>query len=215
MGDNSAQRSQRALIIIPLKLQSRQFKSKKHQSQKYYWIIYIWYLFKFFIRYFLYLHFKCYLLSSFPLQKSPIPSSLPLLTNSPTPASLSWHFHTLGHEAFTGPLLPLMSIKAILCYICGWSHGSLQVYCLVGGLVPGRSGGTGWFILLFLLWGCKGLQLLGSFLLAPPLVLYKFLWMSSTVISPTCGPSRKSQRFSSYGENIHQFPQTSDQELLL
>ena len=27
-----------------------------------------------------------------------------------------------------GPLLPLMLDKAILCYICGWSHGSLHVY---------------------------------------------------------------------------------------
>ena len=35
-----------------------------------------------------------------------------------------------------GPLLPLMSDKAILCYICGWSHVSLLVYSLVGGLVP-------------------------------------------------------------------------------
>jgi hypothetical protein len=38
------------------------------------------------------------------------------------------------------------------------------VYSLVGGLVHGSSGGTGWFISLFLLWGCKPLQLLGSFL---------------------------------------------------
>jgi hypothetical protein len=40
-----------------------------------------------------------------------------------------------------GPLLPLMSNKAILCYICSWSSGSLHVYSLVGGLVPGSSGG--------------------------------------------------------------------------
>jgi hypothetical protein len=32
-----------------------------------------------------------------------------------------------------GPLLPLIHDKAILCYICSWSH----VYSLVGGLVPG------------------------------------------------------------------------------
>jgi hypothetical protein len=29
-----------------------------------------------------------------------------------------------------------MSDKAILCYICGWSHVSPHVYSLVGGLVP-------------------------------------------------------------------------------
>jgi hypothetical protein len=33
----------------------------------------------------------------------PVPSLLPLLTNPPTPASLYWHFPTLGHRAFTGP----------------------------------------------------------------------------------------------------------------
>jgi hypothetical protein len=27
--------------------------------------------------------------------------------------------------------------------ICVWSHGSLHVYSLVGGLVPGSSGGRG------------------------------------------------------------------------
>jgi hypothetical protein len=31
-----------------------------------------------------------------------------------------------------GPLLPLISNKAILCHIHSWSHGSLHVYSLVG-----------------------------------------------------------------------------------
>jgi hypothetical protein len=57
----------------------------------------------FFIRYFLYLHFKCYSLSWFPLRKPTIPSSLPLLTNTPTPPSWPWHCPTLGHRTFTGP----------------------------------------------------------------------------------------------------------------
>ena len=35
-------------------------------------------------RYFLYLNFKCYPISWFPLQKSPIPFPLSLLTNRPT-----------------------------------------------------------------------------------------------------------------------------------
>jgi hypothetical protein len=34
------------------------------------------------------------------------------------------------------------------------------VFSLVGGLVPRSSGGTGEFILMFLLWSCKPLQLL-------------------------------------------------------
>jgi hypothetical protein len=63
-----------------------------------------------------------------------------------------------------GPLLSVMSYMDILCYMCSWKHGSLHVYPLVGDLVPGNSGITGWFILLFLLWGCKSLQLLVSFL---------------------------------------------------
>jgi hypothetical protein len=62
-----------------------------------------------------------------------------------------------------GSLLPLISDKAILCYMCCWSHGSLHVYSLVCGLVPGDSGGSDWLILLFFLWGCKLLQLLQSF----------------------------------------------------
>jgi hypothetical protein len=51
-----------------------------------------------------------------------------------------------------------MSDKAFLCYIC-----------LVGSLFPGSSGGTGWFRLLFLLWGCKPFQLLGYFFLVAQL----------------------------------------------
>ena len=42
------------------------------------------------------------------------------------------------------------------------------MYFLVGGLVPGISGGSAWLILLFFLWGCKPLQLLQSF----PSLLY-------------------------------------------
>jgi hypothetical protein len=42
-----------------------------------------------------------------------------------------------------GPLLSLNSDKAIFCYICIWSHGSLHVYSLVGGLVPQSSRGSG------------------------------------------------------------------------
>ena len=37
------------------------------------------------------------------------------------------------------PLLPLIPDKAILCYICIWSH----VYSFVDGLVPGNSGCVG------------------------------------------------------------------------
>jgi hypothetical protein len=89
--------------------------------------------------------------------ENPLPPPAP--THQPTQLPLScsgiplhWGIEPPQDQ---GPLLPLMSDKAILWYICNWNHGSLQVYSLVGGLVPRSSGGTGRFILLFLLWGCK------------------------------------------------------------
>jgi hypothetical protein len=39
--------------------------------------------------------------------------------------------------------LTLMSGETILCYLCIWSHGSLHVHTLVGGLVSERSGEGG------------------------------------------------------------------------
>jgi hypothetical protein len=36
-----------------------------------------------------------------------------------------------------------MSSKAFFCYICGLSHGTLHVYSLLGGLVPGSLGELG------------------------------------------------------------------------
>ena len=36
----------------------------------------------------------------------------------------------IEHPQAWGPLLPLMSNKAIFCHICGQSHGSLHVYAL-------------------------------------------------------------------------------------
>ena len=51
----------------------------------------------FLISYFLYLHFKCYPLSWFPLWKPPISCPFTLLTIPPTLSSLSWHSPTLRH----------------------------------------------------------------------------------------------------------------------
>ena len=110
-----------------------------------------------------------------PFQIFPLETSYPIL---PPPASMRVLFHLPTHSCFPGiplhwsiepsqnqgPLSPLMFNKAILCHICSWSHKFHHVYSLVGVLVPGSSGYTGWFILLFLLWDCKPLQLLRSFL---------------------------------------------------
>ena len=77
---------------------------------------------------------------------SPSPASMRVLPPThplpPHAASipLYWGIKPLQDQG----LLPLMSDKAIFCYICGWSHGPLHVYSLVGGLDPGSSG---WLIL--------------------------------------------------------------------
>jgi hypothetical protein len=68
-----------------------------------------------------------------------------------------------------------------LCYICSWSHGSPHVYSLVGGLLPGSSGKSGWLILLFFLWVYKYLQLL-VLSLAPSLgTLCSVQWLVASI----------------------------------
>jgi hypothetical protein len=122
----------------------------------------------FFFGYFLYLCFKCYLFSWFPLWKPPITCSLswfhegvPQSTHQlllPCPEIfVYWVIQPLQDQ---GPLHPLMPNKVILWYTCGWSHGSLHMYSLVGPLVSGSSGGSAWLIFLFFLWDYKSLQLL-------------------------------------------------------
>jgi hypothetical protein len=84
--------------------------------------------------YCIYLHFKCYPLSWFPLHKSPIPTPSPCLHASAllpshlllphTPSiPLCWGIKPSQDQRL---LLPLMSNKAILCFICSWSHESLH-----------------------------------------------------------------------------------------
>ena len=114
--------------------------------------------FRSFLCYYFFLSFFYWIFSLFtfqmlsPLQVShpgpPIPCPFPLPlweyshTHPPTPIFPSWHSPTLGHRTplGQGPLLPLMSKKAILCHICSQSHGSLHVCSLVGGPVPGTFG---------------------------------------------------------------------------
>jgi hypothetical protein len=96
-----------------------------------------------FIRYFLYLHFKYYAFSSFasenPLSSHLSPCSPTYSLLLPCPGfPLQWGIEPSQDQ---GPLLLFMSNKAILCYIHSWSHGSFHVSSLVGGLVPGSSGG--------------------------------------------------------------------------
>jgi hypothetical protein len=101
----------------------------------------------FLIRYFLYLHSKCYPPSQFPFLKSPIPSLLPLLPNTHTPASWPWHSSILGHRTFTRPRTstpndarlgyPLLHMQLEKrfppCVFFDWwfNPRELWVYCLV------------------------------------------------------------------------------------
>jgi len=113
-------------------------------------------------------------LNDFPSRNPPIPSPQPLSPWEYSPChplspsclpTLAFPQHWRKEPSKDqGPLLPLMSNKAILCYICCWSHRSLHLYSLVGGLVPGSSRASGLLILLFLTMGCKPHQHLQFFL---------------------------------------------------
>jgi hypothetical protein len=71
-----------------------------------------------------------------------------------------------------------MNDKAILCYICGWSHG----YSLVGGLVPGSSGGY-WLVRIAV--PSMGMQTPSApwvLSLVPPLgTLCSVLWLAESI----------------------------------
>jgi hypothetical protein len=121
-------------------------------------------LYFFLIGYFLYLHFKYYPLPRSPLWKPPHPrpppATHPLLPSHPG-IPLLWGIKPRQAQ---GPLLLLMSNKVILCHICSQSHGSLHVYSLVCGPVPGSSGWYGRLTLLLPPWDCKPPQFLQSLL---------------------------------------------------
>lgn len=67
----------------------------------------------------------------------------PLTTSLPPPhphIPLHWGIRPRQDQ---GPLLPLMPYKAILCYICRWSHRSIPMYSWDDGLVSGCL--VGWY----------------------------------------------------------------------
>jgi hypothetical protein len=117
-----------------------------------------------------------------------MPSTFPLLTNSPTPASLSWHSPTLGHRAFTGPRAsPLIDVpQGHLCYIYRGRLESLYVYSLVGGLVPGSSGRY-WLVHIVPPMGLQTPSAPWVLPLAPPLgTLYSVQWMAMSIYFCIC-----------------------------
>jgi hypothetical protein len=84
-----------------------------------------------------------------------------------------------------------MPDKAILCYICGWSHGSLHVYSLVGGLVPGSlAGDWGGVWLVDIVVFPMGLQTPSApwiLFLTPPLeTLCSVQWLAVSIHLCTC-----------------------------
>ena len=138
----------------------------------------MFYFFLIFIGYFTYLTFQT--LFPFPLSslKTPypsFPSSIPLWDPPcfyegacpPTHQLPPYHTSMPLHWGIKSPQdqAPPLSLpdKAILCYICSWSYGPLHVYSLLPGLVPGRSEGSGWLIVMFFPWGCKTMKLLQFF----------------------------------------------------
>ena len=105
---------------------------------------------RFFIVYLMYFHFNVILFPGFPSRSSIShpPPHTHFYQGAPPPTHplpphhssipLRWGIKPPQDQ---GPPLPLTSDKVILYYICIWSQGSLHVYSLVGGLVPGRFGG--------------------------------------------------------------------------
>ena len=89
------------------------------------------------------------MISHFPVTPpppSPIPHCPPfcLYESAPHPPTFSCpapsfqHPPTLGASNFPGTEgLPSSCCEARLCYMCIWSHGSLQVHSLAGGLTLG------------------------------------------------------------------------------
>jgi hypothetical protein len=123
-------------------------------------------------------------ISSFPSGNPhpilPPPASMRVLPHPPPRLStLHWDIEPSQDQ---GSLLPLMPDKAILCYICSWNHGSLHVYSLVGGLVPGSSGGVWLVDTVVLPMGLQTPSAPSVLSLAPPLrTLCSIQWLAMSL----------------------------------
>jgi len=74
-----------------------------------------------------------------------------------------------------GLLFPLMPNKAILCYICRWSHGSLHVYYLGSGLLA-------LFVGIVVLMGLQAPSALSILSLIPPMVApFSVRWLAASI----------------------------------
>ena len=70
----------------------------------------------------------------FCLYEGALPSTHPFLPHS---YNIPLHWGIKPPKDKETPLM--LSNKAILCYLCIWSHGSLHVYFLVVALIPGST----------------------------------------------------------------------------
>jgi hypothetical protein len=109
-------------------------------------------------------------LFQFPLCKAPIIFPIPLASMRVLPPPTHSHLTTLV-SPYSGAS-SLHRTNGLPSHWCptrlssatsaARAMGTLNVYSLIGGLVPWSSEGSGWFVLLFFLCGCIPLQLLQS-----------------------------------------------------
>jgi len=100
--------------------------------------------------------------------------------NNTLPASLPRNSHILGIQPWKnqGLLLPLVPNKAILCYICSWSHRVVYANSLNGSLIPGN---PGWLVLMFL-WGLKAPRESSILSLTSPMgTLVSVQWLDTSI----------------------------------
>ena len=149
------------------------------------------------------LHFKCYPLSQFPLQKSTILSHLPPLpkpnTLIPGPGILLYRGVEPSQDQ--GLLLPLMTDQAIFCYKYRQSHKFHHVFSLNGDIVPRSSKGNCQFILISLLMGLQSPSAPWILSLAPSLgTLCSLQWMTVSIHYCICQAlARASQQTAIFG----------------
>ena len=78
-----------------------------------------------------------------------------------------------------------MMDNAIVCYTCGWSHGSLHVYSLVDSLLPGSSGGLWLVDIVVLPVGLQTPSAPSVLSLTPPLGSpYSVQWLHASILIP-------------------------------
>ena len=117
--------------------------------------------------------------TSYPIPPSPCTPTHPLQLPCPG-IPLHWGIEPSQDQ---GPILPLMRPSVtILCFICSWSHGSLHVCSLVGGLVPGSSGGIWWVDIVVPPMWLQTPSAPSVFSLTPPLgTLCSVPWLAASI----------------------------------